>query len=559
MREEERHKEAAKSSPDATVESVLMALDHRASRTVSDFETPQALLRALQSSAETGSRCSPVELGCAWVSSGGVTNLEKELQGLLVENAAQTEMCNLDVAMDWVLENYDAATTHRQTMENELRRLLVLKSFLALDIERHEAFERITALAQEHFHCPINLIGLMDLGRQWLVSTTGLGDAKETPRKLTFCAHTIQSTLDCLVIPDTTKDFRFRDSIMVTSPPNVRFYAGAPMITKDGYKVGTLCIVDYIARPEGLSTDEKETLKALAAEAMKALEIHRDTKIAWFKNLKSTCFPNLRDYESEIMTGDDSEELKDKGKDGKFGGVDELELDVPKLIEEMEGMAWNELLFVMQKQIQDFGLPGMELHVNKCAALKDCSANRSIDFSPSPFSKKNVRFNSDEVKFVESCKGMTELWWDPTELFSFRWRACSEVDNYQGNGSHFISCVEAIANQEDVNQVVDCLLHLTAPPYCDIRGLESHIVDLLSMQRSIVVKAVLDEQRRSMTHDNDTKATNLRRVSKAISALSTRASERLAKCDEYIALNLYREIFGVGGAPIEHTTSAATL
>jgi len=193
----------------------------------------------------------------------------------MFENTEKSEMRNLDQALDWVLENYDAETTHQQTMEEELRRLLVLKSFLALDIERHEAFDRITALAQEYFRCPINIIGLMDLGRQCLVSSIGFGDAKEVPRKATVCIHTLQSTLDCLVIPDTTKDARFCNSSFVTGPPKIRFYAGVPLISKEGYKLGTLCIVDSVARPEGLSDDGRETLKALAAEAMTALEIHR--------------------------------------------------------------------------------------------------------------------------------------------------------------------------------------------------------------------------------------------------------------------------------------------
>jgi hypothetical protein len=94
----------------------------------------------------------------------------------------------LQESLDWVLPYFDPQTTEAQSMEEELKRLQVLKSYLILDAKREEAFERITALAGRIFDVPIALVSLVDLGRQWFMSSRGL-DVRETPRKLAFCAR----------------------------------------------------------------------------------------------------------------------------------------------------------------------------------------------------------------------------------------------------------------------------------------------------------------------------------------------------------------------------------
>ena len=541
------------SSDEATpCSSTTLEPEHqRPNRTVNDYERPQELLRALQFSTEVGTYHTPVESGCAWINSslhsdsddGGMARIEEHLRTMF-ENTEKLEMQNLDQALDWVLENYDAETTHQQTMEEELRRLLVLKSFLALDIERHEAFDRITALAQEYFRCPINIIGLMDLGRQWLVSSIGFGDAKEVPRKATVCIHTLQSNLDCFVVPDTTKDARFSNSSFVTGPPEIRFYAGVPLISKEGYKLGTLCIVDYVARPEGLSDDDRETLKALAAEAMTALELHRKSKVAWFKNLKQTCFPSLNEVESLLET--ETKGVDDKIRQHEMDEVHgDAKINVPKLIEEMGKLAWKDLLMILHNQTKDATLPGMDVFLRKCASLAGAPTKRART-TPSSLCrrKKIVRFLPKPTNFlIDSCKDMKGLWWTAMDLFSFRGRATLEVNDYKENESHFTLCVEAMASEEDVSEVVDCLLHITQLPYSRVRGLESHIADMLSLQRKAVVRAVLDEQGKLTKSDIDSKAMQLRLASEAKSETSTRFSERIAKCDEYVAMNLYKAIF----------------
>ena len=100
--------------------------------------------------------------------------------------------------LDWVLSNYNAEISQAQTLDDELNRLKVLKSYLILDSEREGNFERLTALSARMFQVPISLVSIVDLGRQWFMSNRGLGDVRETPRKLAFCAHEIICRDDCV-------------------------------------------------------------------------------------------------------------------------------------------------------------------------------------------------------------------------------------------------------------------------------------------------------------------------------------------------------------------------
>jgi len=171
---------------------------------------------------------------------------------------------------DWITNNLDMSICCAQNLEEEMARLLTLKSYLILDAKREQKFERITALAGRIFDVPIALVSLVDLGRQWFMSNRGLG-GRETPRSLAFCAHAIMSTQDLLVVPNASLDPRFMNNALVTSDPHIRFYAGAPLICPEGYKLGTLCIIDRKPRPMGLNLMEKQNLRELAAMVMDAM------------------------------------------------------------------------------------------------------------------------------------------------------------------------------------------------------------------------------------------------------------------------------------------------
>ena len=135
---------------------------------------------------------------------------------------------------------------------NELARISALCGLEILDTPSEERFDRITRIAQRHFNVPIALVSLVDRGRQWFKSRQGL-DAAETPRDVSFCGHAIFSD-DIFYIPDALADERFADNPLVTGAPHVRFYAGAPLHSPEGQRVGTLCIIDQLPR-ESTSPD----------------------------------------------------------------------------------------------------------------------------------------------------------------------------------------------------------------------------------------------------------------------------------------------------------------
>lgn len=129
---------------------------------------------------------------------------------------------------------------------DESARLAALRRYAILDTPAEAAFDRITRLISGIFQVPIATVTLIDAERQWFKSCTGL-DVKETGRDVAFCAHAILQN-DVLVVPDARADARFRDNPFVTGAPHIRFYAGAPLISGDGFKLGTVCLIDTVPR-----------------------------------------------------------------------------------------------------------------------------------------------------------------------------------------------------------------------------------------------------------------------------------------------------------------------
>lgn len=205
-----------------------MSSPEERNRSVNDFDTTQGLKAALKS---PDIRVTFDDLGRQNINNA---DLDDDVASIASSVEEQQEL-------DWLLTNYNAELSQTQSLSQELERLICLKSYLLLDSERESSFERLTALASRMFRVPIALVSLVDLGRQWFMSNRGLGDARETPRKLAFCAHAILSTEDLLIINDARMDPRFCDNPLVTGPPNIRFYAGAPLKCPEGYKLGTFC------------------------------------------------------------------------------------------------------------------------------------------------------------------------------------------------------------------------------------------------------------------------------------------------------------------------------
>jgi GAF domain-containing protein len=156
----------------------------------------------------------------------------------------------------------------------EVKRLKVLWQYDVLDTVPEEVFDDLTELAARICEAPIAMITLVDEKRQWFKSKIGV-TVNETSRDISFCAHAIMQP-DLFIVPDATKDERFAKSPLVVSEPHIRFYAGAPLITPDGYALGTLCIIDKV--PRELRPDQKQALRILSRHVVTQLELRRHAK-----------------------------------------------------------------------------------------------------------------------------------------------------------------------------------------------------------------------------------------------------------------------------------------
>lgn len=160
----------------------------------------------------------------------------------------------------------------------EEQRLATLNNYEIMDSAPEICFDEITELAAEILQCPVSFIEFMDADRQWFKSKYGLtDDYVETPRDIAICATTICQS-DLLTVNDLTEDDRFANNPLVSSAPNIRFYAGMPLISPDGAAVGTICAVDFEKRE--ISQSQKEALRRLSRQVMAQLELRRALKDA---------------------------------------------------------------------------------------------------------------------------------------------------------------------------------------------------------------------------------------------------------------------------------------
>ena len=153
----------------------------------------------------------------------------------------------------------------------ETARLQALREYAIMDTEPEETYDELTRLAAQICEVPVATISLIDENRQWYKSKVGM-DMVETPRNVSFCNQTIQQT-GLLVVPDATKDARFASNPYVLDNPNVRFYAGFPLLSREGHGIGSLCVVDV--QPKILTEDQKKALEVLGRQAISQLELRR--------------------------------------------------------------------------------------------------------------------------------------------------------------------------------------------------------------------------------------------------------------------------------------------
>jgi adenylate cyclase len=156
---------------------------------------------------------------------------------------------------------------------NEPERFEALTSYAILDTLPEIGFDEITELAAQICDCPAALVSFIDPSRQWIKAKYGLpAELSECPREISVCKVTICNN-DILYVPDLLSDERFNTSPLVTGGLKLRFYCGVPLITQDGYALGTLCVVDFKSRE--LSFEQREALRRLSRQTMVHLELRR--------------------------------------------------------------------------------------------------------------------------------------------------------------------------------------------------------------------------------------------------------------------------------------------
>ena len=151
----------------------------------------------------------------------------------------------------------------------ETERLAALRRYRILDTEPERSFDDLALLASHICGTPMALITLVDERRQWFKSRVGVSIA-ETSRAISFCTHAIRQR-DLFIVRDAKNDARFQDNPFVTGDPEIRFYAGAPLVTPDGHALGTLCVLDRT--PRTLVPEQLEALDALRRQVESQLEL----------------------------------------------------------------------------------------------------------------------------------------------------------------------------------------------------------------------------------------------------------------------------------------------
>ncbi|WP_186458186.1 GAF domain-containing protein [Neorhizobium alkalisoli] len=196
-----------------------------------------------------------------------------------------------------------------------LDRLEALAAYDILNSPAEAEFDGIVQIATALCKTPVALISLVEADRQWFKARVGF-EACETPISQSVCRHALSGT-DLLVIPDLTADPRTRDNTLVTEEPHIRFYAGAPLITPDNVIIGSLCVIDTVPRPQGLEPEQREGLRALAAQVIVLFEARKlsQRKDDLFRRQKSLT-ANMRASANETLAAQEA------------GGIGTFEVDI---------------------------------------------------------------------------------------------------------------------------------------------------------------------------------------------------------------------------------------
>lgn len=165
---------------------------------------------------------------------------------------------------------------------DEAARLAALRSYEILDTGSEPEFDDVVRVVSEICDMPMSVITLIDADRQWFKAKVGL-DISETPFEMSVCAHGILQP-DMLEIEDMTKDVRTIDNPFVKGAPHARFYAGAALMTDDGFPLGMLCVLDY--QPRKLKQSQRDLLQVMARLVMRQIELRKVLRTEHAAHLK---------------------------------------------------------------------------------------------------------------------------------------------------------------------------------------------------------------------------------------------------------------------------------
>lgn len=156
-------------------------------------------------------------------------------------------------------------------LSDEAQRLQVLRQYDLLDTSPEHNLDELVELVAQICETPISLISLVDDHRHWFKSRVGL-EIEELLRNISFCEHALAQS-ELFLVPDTLADSRFFDNPLVTGAPGVRFYGGAPLITREGIRIGILCVIDHV--PRHLTEAQKQAVRILGRQVMTQFELRR--------------------------------------------------------------------------------------------------------------------------------------------------------------------------------------------------------------------------------------------------------------------------------------------
>lgn len=279
-------------------------------------------------------------------------------------------------------------TGHDESGADEAGRLAALDRYGILDTPAEEAFDRITRLAQSALNVPIVLVSLVDARRQWFKSRQGL-DARETPREISFCTHAIEQD-GPFVVNDAQDQPLFADNPLVLSAPFIRSYAGIPLITPDGHKIGTLCAID--TRPREFSDAQVDLLEDLARLVVDELELRH---IANTDSL--TGARTRRNFRAGLV-----KEIARSQQKGTQLGLIMIDLDHFKLINDTHGHATGDAVLrafaaLCREEARPRDLFGRVGGEEFAIVLPDCTINNAREFAE----RLRRRVKADSVTYGE--------------------------------------------------------------------------------------------------------------------------------------------------------------